>query len=160
MRTAHESRSAGGPLSRRDFLSLAAWAGVLTSGLAGLAQSLRFLQPTLTHTPSVFSVGSPGEYPIGSRRLIQTRRVLILRDAQGFRAMSAVCTHLGCTVTLVEWGFSCPCHGSKFDLTGVNFAGPAPRPLPAFRLYSSPEGELMVDTRQIVPRDQFFDPFA
>jgi cytochrome b6-f complex iron-sulfur subunit len=147
------------PFSRRNFLSLAAWAGVLASGLTALGQSFRFLQPAVTYGPAtVFSVGSPDEYPPGSRRLFQRERVLIVRDERGFRALSAVCAHLGCTVTLMEWGFSCPCHGSKFDGEGVNFAGPAPRPLPCFQLALSPEGQLMVDTRRSVPRDQFFNP--
>jgi cytochrome b6-f complex iron-sulfur subunit len=146
------------PLSRREFLSLAAWAGVLVSGLAALGKGLRFLQPAVTYGPApVYSVGSPADFPPGSRRLLQRERVLIARDERGLRALSAVCTHLGCTVTLMEWGFSCPCHGSKFDWEGVNFAGPAPRPLPCFQLTLSPEGQLVVDTRRTVPRDQFFD---
>ena len=45
---------------------------------------------------SVFSVGSPEDFPPGSRRLLQRERVLIVRDERGFRALSAVCTHLGC----------------------------------------------------------------
>lgn len=102
------------PLSRREFLSLAAWAGVLVSGLAALGKGLRFLQPAVTYGPAtVYSVGSPADFPPGSRRLLQRERVLIARDERGFRALSAVCTHLGCTVTLMEWGFSCPCHGRQ-----------------------------------------------
>ena len=145
------------PLTRRGFLSLAAWTGVLASGLTVLGQSLRFLRPAVSYDYSpVVRVGQPDDYPPGSRRLWQRERLLIVRDARGFRALSAVCTHLGCTVTLMEWGFSCPCHGSKFDWEGVNFAGPAPHPLPCFQLSLSPEGKLMVDTRHTVPRDQFF----
>ncbi|HLB47334.1 MAG TPA: ubiquinol-cytochrome c reductase iron-sulfur subunit [Anaerolineales bacterium] len=146
------------PLTRRDFLSLAAWAGILVSGVTALGQILRFLQPAVTYGPAaVFSVGSPDDFPLGSRRLFQRERVLIVRDERGFRALSAVCTHLSCTVTLMEWGFNCPCHGSKFDSEGVNFAGPAPRPLPCFQLMLSPEGQLTVDTRRTVPRNQFFN---
>lgn len=161
MRKADDPGYAARPITRRSFLSLAAWAGVLASGLTVFGQSLRFLQPAVTYGPAtVFSVGSPGDYPPGSRRLFQRERVLILRDERGFRALSAICTHLGCTVTLMEWGFSCPCHGSKFDGEGVNFAGPAPRPLPCFQLLLSPEGQLIVDTRRAAPRDRFFNPPA
>lgn len=152
---------ARGNLSRREFLSLAAWVSVLASGLAALGRVLQFLQPTVYygHSPLV-QAGRPEDYPLGSRRLLQDERLLIVRDARGFRALSATCTHLGCTVTLMEWGFSCPCHGSKFDWEGVNFAGPAPRPLPCFQVSLSPEGQLVVDTRRAVPRDRFLIPSA
>lgn len=45
-------------------------------------------------------------------------------------AFSAVCTHQGCTVAADGAGLRCPCHGSTYDLTGANTAGPAPSPLP------------------------------
>ena len=158
MRKVDDLGHAARPFTRRSFLSLAAWAGVLATGLTTLGHSLRFLQPAVTYRPeTVFSIGSPNDFPPGSHRLFQRERVLIVRDERGFRALSTVCTHLGCTITLMEWGFSCPCHGSKFDSEGVNFAGPAPRPLPCFQLGLSPEGQLIVDTRRTVPRDQFFN---
>jgi cytochrome b6-f complex iron-sulfur subunit len=117
----------------------------------------------VTHEPgAVFTIGLPDEYPPGSRRLLQRGRVLILRDENGFRAISAVCTHLGCTVNLMDWGFSCPCHGSKFNWNGGNFAGPAPRPLAWHALSLAADGQLVVDTRsgRTVPPGQFFNPFA
>ena len=156
MKDAGEPGRAVKSLSRAGFLSLAAWAGVLVSGAAMLGKGLRFLQPAVTYGPTtVFSAGSPDDFPPGSRRLFQLQRVLIVRDERGFRAFSAVCTHLGCSVTLMEWGFSCPCHGSKFDWEGVNFAGPAPQPLPCLQLTLSSENQLVVDPRRTVSRDQF-----
>jgi Rieske Fe-S protein len=47
-------------------------------------------------------------------------------------AFSGVCTHQGCIVEATASGFSCPCHGSKYDRDGRNVAGPAPRPLARF----------------------------
>jgi menaquinol-cytochrome c reductase iron-sulfur subunit len=86
-----------------------------------------------------------------------------VRDSKTFRALSAACTHLGCTVRAeaIEQRdpadpdgrrqvqvnqFSCPCHGSRYAADGANLSGPAPRPLPAFRLHLSPDdGQLVVD---------------
>ena len=147
------------PVSRRDFLSIAALLSLLGATVAAFRLGFRFLFPAVSSaTASVFRVGSPADYPLGGRRLLQRERVLIAREPSGFRALSAVCTHLSCTVTLMEWGFNCPCHGSKFDWDGLNFAGPAPRPLDCFELSLSADGELVVDTRRVVARDQYFNP--
>ena len=145
--------------SRRDFLTVAAVLSLLGAAVAAFRLGLRFLFPAVSYGPgSAFHVGSPADYPLGARRLLQRERVLLARDPSGFRALSAVCTHLSCTVTLMEWGFNCPCHGSKFDWDGLNFAGTAPRPLDCFQLSLSADGELVVDTRHVVPRDQYFNP--
>ena len=55
----------------------------------------------------------------------------IAAHASGFFALLSTCTHLGCTPNYLsaESKFKCPCHGSGFRLTGINFEGPAPRPL-------------------------------
>lgn len=147
------------PISRRDFLSVAALLSILGAMVAAIRLGLRFLSPAISsRTTSVFRVGMPDDYPLGGRRLLQRERLLIAREASGFRALSAVCSHLSCTVTLMEWGFNCPCHGSKFDWDGLKFAGPAPRPLDCFELSLAADGQLVVDTRRVVPRDRFFNP--
>ncbi len=72
---------------------------------------------------------APGQsktFPFGSQPGI------LIRDADGnYRALSAVCTHLGCTVQYragdrVIW---CPCHNGVYDLEGRNVSGPPPAPL-------------------------------
>ncbi len=78
---------------------------------------------------------------------------------------------LGCTVKLVSLNqpktvtvdgrpmeehreFHCPCHGSKYYGNGINYAGPAPRPLTWYRLAVSPDdGQLIVDLSEPVHRD-------
>jgi len=65
------------------------------------------------------------------------RPVIIVHLEQGqFKAFSAVCTHLGCIVEYKpdQQRFHCNCHGSQFDLTGKNVAGPAPKPLSPYRV--------------------------
>ena len=61
----------------------------------------------------------------------------------GFRAISATCTHLGCSVRPDGRGFRCPCHGSRYDAEGNNTGGPAPRPLPRFAV-TRDDGVLIV----------------
>jgi cytochrome b6-f complex iron-sulfur subunit len=63
--------------------------------------------------------------------IVAGRPVLVVNTGEGYRALSAVCTHLGC---VVKWKkgrrqFFCPCHGARFDLEGEVLGGPAPRPL-------------------------------
>ena len=54
----------------------------------------------------------------------------LVKDATGIYAITAICTHLGCTVGVpVSGHFLCPCHGSQYDLGGANLVGPAVLPL-------------------------------
>ena len=79
----------------------------------------------------------------------------------------ARCTHLGCTP---DWKpsenkFKCPCHGSGYDSEGINFEGPAPRPMDRAHLELAPDGQIIVDTSRLYqwPKGQpskFNDPGA
>lgn len=71
----------------------------------------------------------------------------LVHDASGFYALIAVCTHLGCTPNYLasEDKFKCPCHGSGFRLTGINFEGPAPRPLERAAIGLAEDGQIQVD---------------
>ncbi len=88
---------------------------------------------------------------IRSRSIRQTA-IYVVRTAEGFFALSAICTHLGClTAYKPELGIiACPCHGSKFKTDGVKIEGPAPRPLPWLRMWLSDDGNLMVDRSSAV----------
>jgi menaquinol-cytochrome c reductase iron-sulfur subunit len=97
--------------------------------------------------------------------------LFVFRQGQTFHAISATCTHLGCTVraealsspTVAEVGgtplklthrFQCPCHGSQYTGDGANVAGPAPRPLAWYRLsVAADDGQLVVDLADEVDRD-------
>ena len=68
--------------------------------------------------------------------LALTHKILVLRSNEGIIAFSRRCTDLGC---LVSWNkereqFVCPCHQGTFDKTGLNIAGPPPRPLDRFNI--------------------------
>jgi cytochrome b6-f complex iron-sulfur subunit len=136
--------------SRRDFVGRLGWGGFTVVTTVSLLAFMRSAFPRVLFTPpSSFKAGLPSEYTIGevSERFKQEQRVWIIREADGFYALFAKCTHLGCTPRWlkVEEKFKCPCHGSGFRKTGINFEGPAPRPLERFRIAIAEDGQLVVD---------------
>lgn len=137
--------------SRRDFLSLTAWGGVLAFLSTVSVAFLRFMFPRVLFEPNPrFSAGRPDTYQPGTvdTRFIQSQRTWIVRHEDGsFFAMLAICTHLGCTPNwiLADRKYKCPCHGSGFYMDGLNFEGPAPRPMDRVKIILSPEGDLLVD---------------
>ena len=141
-----------GEISRRSFpwVLTIAWS-TLAAALGGLASILgRFLFPNvLFEPPQSFKAGFPGEYNVGEVdvRWKDAYGVWIVRNAEGFYALIAVCTHLGCSPNWLtaENKFKCPCHGSGFYMTGVNFEGPAPRPLERARIVLSDDGQILID---------------
>ena len=138
--------------SRRLFLFFTGTTTVVTGVIGFLGATARFLYPNVLYEPSSrFPVGRPNEFPTGTATFLAERRVFIFNGPAGFYAISSVCTHLGCNVQYLEdQGFSCPCHGSRFDENGQVVSGPAPRPLAWFGLSLSPRGELVVDERRLV----------
>ena len=126
-----------------------AWLGL--TGTLGLiaAASVRFFWPrTLFEPPTTFSVGYPGDYGFGVDSRWQSRyRIWVCRDAEKLYVINAVCTHLGCTPDWLSSAnkFKCPCHGSGFDSAGVNFEGPAPKPMQRCKVGLAPDGQLIVD---------------
>src|SRR5579859_6315733 len=113
---------------------------------ASIAAAARFLVPNVLYEPNRrFKALKPEDYPEGPT-FMPDLRVFLFRKGNSFRAASAVCTHLGCTVNLAAQGFHCPCHGSVFDTNGAVVSGPAPSSLAWFQLTLSRDGHLVVDT--------------
>ena len=142
----------GSEVSRRGFLSwiTAGWLafGALTTGT--LIGTVRFLFPNvLFEPPQTFRAGFPEEYTVGdvSTRFKSQFGVWIVRTPTEIYVLSTVCTHLGCTPNWLtgEQKFKCPCHGSGFRKTGINFEGPAPRPLERYRVALADDGQILVD---------------
>src|SRR5450759_5197047 len=132
-------------ISRRDFLKLASSAILTASGLLGLGGLLRFLDTqTDAVPPTDFDLGPASNYASGSRTLRPEIPAVVFRTTGGFTAMSLVCTHLGCTVESKPEGFTCPCHGSRFDLQGKVLRGPAGKPLNSLRTGITSDGKLHV----------------
>lgn len=157
--------------NRRDFLiKLGTTAGV--AALAGqTVASLRSLVPNVSYdAPTTVKLGPPTEFPDGLK-FLPDQRLFVFREGNTFHAISAVCTHLGCTVRAealsrpeeqtvggkqlrLTHRFLCPCHGSRYTGDGTNVAGPAPKPLTWFKLsVSADDGQLVADLASPVGRD-------
>ena len=139
-------------VTRRSFLSLAAVGSFLATLATALAGMLRLPKPAVLPGPvRRFKVGRPEQFAVGSETRLEKENVFLFRDADGVYAISAVCTHLGCTVARSAKGFECPCHGSKFGASGNVEAGPAPRGLPWLEVGRAADGQLVVYAENEVP---------
>jgi cytochrome b6-f complex iron-sulfur subunit len=145
------------------FSALSVTGGLFTLGLA------RFMFPNvLAEPPSRFKVGFKEAFPSGK---VETKFVpqygvwVVNSDVQGQQqiyALKTVCTHLGCTPNWLEaeQKFKCPCHGSGFYKDGVNFEGPAPRPLERYAIRIGDDGQLEIDKSRTFQEEmgQWADP--
>lgn len=157
--------------SRRSFLERLG-VGATILGLTGQALAyIRSLKPNVLYEePRRFKVGTPDQFGEGGK-FLEDKRLFIFKERNTFYAVSAACTHLGCTVKMQklnqpkkvktrkrefeeQYEFHCPCHGSKYYGDGTNYSGPAPRPLDYFKLEVSPEdGQLIADVSQVVDQN-------
>lgn len=135
-------------LTRRTFLAIL---GVIV-GLIGLfqlvgASILGFLYPNVMKIPpSTFSIGRPEEVLAREGKVFFPKQKVFIETSRGrVRVQTAICTHLGCTVNMVDTGYACPCHGSTYDQFGRNTGGPAPLPLVFYQVYQGASGDLLVD---------------
>ncbi len=158
-------------VDRRNFLKVFG-VGSLLAGLAGQFYTwIRSLFPNVSYESiRRVKLDEPEKIPDGVT-FIDDIKTYVFREGKTFYAISAVCTHLGCTVKYVglskpkivkiggkevevKWEFHCPCHGSKFYGDGTNYAGPAPRPLDWVKVEISPEdGKLVLDLNKVVPQN-------
>jgi cytochrome b6-f complex iron-sulfur subunit len=144
-------------VSRRDFLGELTVGALGIAGLGGAALTYQYFSPNVLFEPaSTFRAGNPDLYPVDSVTILQDQQVYIVRTKDGFYAVSAVCTHLGCVTQWKEEAkmIACPCHGSKFNSEGKKLDGPAPRPLPHYSISLTADGELVVDKLQSIKADQ------
>ena len=138
-------------VSRRTLLKISL--GI--TGILGLGVVLKFLgyQPAPA-TPTRFTLKAPREYAAASATSVPEAKAWLFRDEKGLYVISAVCTHLGCTVNFANDRFECPCHGSQFNKGGYVLKGPARLPLSYLELSFSPEGMVVLDIRQTVASDR------
>jgi cytochrome b6-f complex iron-sulfur subunit len=157
-------------VTRRVWLGMA-WGAFSAASAAALAATGRFMFPNvLNEPPQQFKVGFPADFGMGvDERFKESNGIWIVRTADdidqhasGFYVLSTTCTHLGCTPNYLaaEGKFKCPCHGSGFRTTGVNFEGPAPRPLERVGVALAEDGQIQVNKARKFQRElgQWIDP--
>jgi Rieske Fe-S protein len=143
---------AGEKTNRRSILDL-----LLGAGLVGWMGSvffpiLRYLKPLGAQTQNgPLKLGSEDRAKLEKDRAVIVRagaaRVIVFEDSeQRLRALSAKCTHEGCTVQYVpgESLIWCACHNGRFDLDGRVLSGPPPRPLQKYACQREKDGAVIV----------------
>ena len=125
------------------------WATVAGALITFFLMFVRFFLPrSILEPSSVFRIGSPNDYALGvDTKWQQQYRIWVTRTSDRLFVIYARCTHLGCTPDwkASENKFKCPCHGSGYDSEGVNFEGPAPRPMDRAKVALDAEGQIVVD---------------
>ncbi len=141
-----------------------AWLGLtgFVTIIAGC--TVKFFFPrTLTEPKTSFKIGRIDDYAFGvDDRLQQQYRIWVCRDTSRLYVILAICTHLGCTPNWVSSAnkFKCPCHGSGYDSAGVNFEGPAPRPMARCHVEIAPDGQILVDKLKTFEEKDWNEPGA
>jgi cytochrome b6-f complex iron-sulfur subunit len=139
------------------------WSAFAAASAALTLLSVRFMFPNvLAEPPSTIKIGLPSNYEKEdvNERFKAEWGFWVVRSTRYngqdvLVAIKSVCTHLGCPPNWLagEQKFKCPCHGSGFYISGINFEGPAPRPLERFKVSLSDDGQVMVDKSQIYQQE-------
>jgi len=152
---------------RRRLVWTAIWGFVVVN----FFMFLRFFFPRALFEPNtVHNLGYPSDFQIGvDEKFKQAYRIWVVKEPPRLFCIFAKCTHLGCTPDWkpAENKFKCPCHGSGYTPEGINFEGPAPRPMDRAHVELNAQGEIIVDTSRLYPwfkaqggPDHFEDPGA
>lgn len=145
------------------------WASVVGFLTTCFLMFLRFFLPrSILEPSSKFSVGFPSDYALGvDTKWQQQYRIWVDKTSDRVFVIYARCTHLGCTPDwkASENKFKCPCHGSGYDSEGINFEGPAPRPMDRAHVELDAEGQIVVDIGKLYrwpkgEKNEFNDPGA
>jgi cytochrome b6-f complex iron-sulfur subunit len=138
---------------------------------ANFLMFLRFFFPRALFEPeTVHNIGYASDFSVGvNEKYKQAYRIWVVKEPPRLFCIFAKCTHLGCTP---DWKpgenkFKCPCHGSGYTPEGINFEGPAPRPMDRAHVELTADGEIIVDTARLYSwfksqggPDNFDDPGA
>ena len=130
-----------------------AWTAVAAFLMAWFITFFRFFLPrTLFEPATSFKIGYPSDFGLGvDTKFQQKYRIWVDRTPDRIFVIYARCTHLGCTPDWkpAENKFKCPCHGSGYDSEGINFEGPAPRPMDRAHVEKAPDGQILVDVSKL-----------
>lgn len=148
------------PQSRREFLSFLSVGWIALAAASGGILSLifRYTFPNVNFEPELeFSVGLPENLSLGVNEAWKiSHGVWVVKQEGVIYALSTICTHLGCIPnwTPSSLTFECPCHGSGYYSSGINFKGPAPRPLERYEIKTLPSGELVVNKGRVFRQEK------
>jgi cytochrome b6-f complex iron-sulfur subunit len=140
-------------ISRRTFINRLLGGGTIAMLAAIFYPIIRFIIPPEIPEASTNRVVASklSELPVNSGKIFRfgDKPGIVVHTADGqFKAFSAICTHLDCTVQYRQdlkhiW---CACHNGHYDLNGKNIAGPPPRPLDEYRVYLRGEDVIVSKT--------------
>ena len=142
-------------LNRREFFSYlsVAWIAFSAACAGMLSLAFRYSYPNVNFEPEMdFIAGTPDQYEEGvDERYKNGYGVWMVKLEGKLFALSNICTHLGCIPNWLpaELKFKCPCHGSGYYSNGINFEGPAPRPLERYKITLNAEGNIVVDKTKL-----------
>lgn len=143
---------------RRRLLTFLSAFGLVGSAVLSAFSNLVFIKPRATYgQPQRFLIGKPDDFPPGTKLALEDQRICVVRDGNQMAAISTTCTHLGCIVSPTGTGFSCPCHGSRYDQDGNVTGGPAPKALAWYKVTLAPNGELEVDKDAEIEPGNYFN---
>jgi cytochrome b6-f complex iron-sulfur subunit len=129
------------------------WSAVAAFLVAWFLAFFRFFLPRTLFEPSTsFKIGYPSDFALGvDTKFQQKYRIWVDRTPDRMFVIYARCTHLGCTPDWkpAENKFKCPCHGSGYDSEGINFEGPAPRPMDRAKVEQAPDGQIVVNVAKL-----------
>lgn len=143
-------------MKRRHFLQKTALALAASAGVLAVMSYFRQFFPRIAGEKRRITLGDSSRFPVDTFTYLDQHDLFVYRDHEGIRAVSAICTHLGCTIESTTEGFECPCHGSCYNSKGEVLSGPAPRALSWFKVDKSSDGKLLVDPGRTVPADEKF----
>ena len=140
-------------MKRRQFLQKTALSLVTITGAVAAVSYLRQFFPRLAGDKRRIAIGVSSRFPVDTFTFLDEHNLFVYRDHEGIRAVSAVCTHLGCILEKSTDGFECPCHGSCYDLNGEVLSGPAPRDLSWYQVNRTADGKIVIDPGRTVSAD-------
>ncbi|MBI3915008.1 MAG: Rieske (2Fe-2S) protein [Chloroflexi bacterium] len=139
------------PITRRKFIQTLLGFSIVST-LAGIfIPIVAYLLPTKAQADAggPTDVGALADFPVGTGTVVSvndTPVIIVNTKAGGLKALSAICTHLGC---IVAWNdkknvVESPCHDGLFNpVTGAVVSGPPPRGLPLYEL-AVKEGRVVI----------------
>lgn len=143
-------------MKRRKFIGKSALGLLSLAGAAVAISYFRQFFPRLAGDRRRIVLDDPERFPVDTFTFLEEHNLYIYRDHEGLKAVSAVCTHLGCILEKSLDGFECPCHGSCYSEEGQVISGPAPSDLTWFLISRDASQRIVIYPGKSVPSHEKF----